>query len=42
MTTTSSARVFVLFRNDFDDLRTTFPAVAAEIDAAMQDRFGRP
>lgn len=42
VTTTTSARVFVLFRDDFHHLQTTFPAVAADIDAAMKDRFGRP
>jgi CRP-like cAMP-binding protein len=42
VTTTSSARVFVLFREDFDYLQTTFSAVGAEIEAAMQERFGRP
>ncbi|MFZ1879221.1 MAG: cyclic nucleotide-binding domain-containing protein, partial [Gaiellaceae bacterium] len=42
VTTTTSARIFVLFRDDFDYLQTTFPAVGAEIDAAMQERFGRP
>jgi CRP/FNR family cyclic AMP-dependent transcriptional regulator len=42
VTTTTSVRVFVLFRDDFHHLQTTFPAVAADIDAAMKDRFGRP
>jgi voltage-gated potassium channel len=42
VTTTRPSRVLVLFGNDFARLRTRFPAVAAELEAAMQRRLRRP
>ena len=42
VTTTTAARVFVLFRDDFHELTAGYPAIAAEIEAAMQERLGRP
>jgi CRP-like cAMP-binding protein len=42
VTTTSEARVLVLFGDDFRRLRTTYPEIASEIDAAMLRRLGRP
>jgi CRP-like cAMP-binding protein len=41
VTTTSEARVLVLFGDDFRRLRSTYPKIAAEIDAAMIRRLGR-
>jgi CRP-like cAMP-binding protein len=41
VTTTSPVRVLVLFGDDFRYLRATFPGVAAEIDAAMQERLAQ-
>jgi CRP-like cAMP-binding protein len=38
VTTTSPARVLVLFTAEFDRLRTEYPGVAAGIDAVMQSR----
>jgi CRP-like cAMP-binding protein len=40
VTTTKPSRVLVLFGNDFNRLRTRFPAVAGELEAAMQRRLG--
>jgi len=42
VTTTSEARVLVLFGDDFSRLRSNYPKIAAEIDAAMIRRLGRP
>ena len=41
VTTTQPSQVLVLFGNDFTRLRTRFPAVAAELEAAMQRRLQR-
>ena len=40
VTTTSPARVVVLFGDDFERLRTAYPAVAARIAAAVERRLG--
>lgn len=40
VTTTTPARVLVLFGADFDQLRTEHPTVADEIDAATARRLG--
>lgn len=42
VTTTSAARVLVLFRDDVHELVASFPDVGARIEAAMQARLGRP
>jgi CRP/FNR family cyclic AMP-dependent transcriptional regulator len=42
VTTTSAARVLVLFADDFRHLQSSFPGVAAEIEAAMKKRLERP
>lgn len=39
VTTTEPSRVLVLFGNDFKRLRTRFPAIAAELEAAMRRRL---
>ena len=39
VTTTSQARVLVLFGNDFRRLGESHPGIAAQIDAAMQKRL---
>ena len=39
VTTISPVRVLVLFGDDFRDLQATFPGIAAEIEAAMQQRL---
>ena len=39
VTTTSAARVLVLFRDDFSRLQASYPDVAAQIEAAMQKRL---
>jgi voltage-gated potassium channel len=39
VTTTNPSRMLVLFGNDFTRVRTRFPAVAAELEAAMQRRL---
>lgn len=39
VTTTKSSRMLVLFGNDFTRLRTTFPAIAAELERAMRQRL---
>ena len=39
VTTTQPSRMLVLFGNDFNRLRTRFPAVGAELEAAMQRRL---
>lgn len=42
VTTTRASRLLVLFGNDFTRLRTKYPAIAAEFDAAMEQRLQRP
>ena len=42
VTTTSAARVFVLFGTEFRRLERAHPVVAAELEAAMQERLARP
>jgi CRP-like cAMP-binding protein len=39
VTTTSPSQVLVLFGRDFERMRTRFPAIAEEIDAAMRQRL---
>ena len=39
VTTISPARVLVLFGDDFRHLQAAFPAVAAEVEAAMRERL---
>ena len=39
VTTLQPSRVFVLFGNDFARLRSGYPGVAAELEAAMQRRL---
>ena len=41
VTTTAPSRVLVLFGNDFTRLRTKYPGVSAELEAAMQRRLER-
>lgn len=41
VTTTKPSRMLVLFGGDFTRLRTRFPAIAAEFEAAMQRRVRR-
>jgi len=41
VTTTSRSRILVLFGPDFSRFQATFPGVAAELDAAMQQRLQR-
>ncbi len=40
VTTTTSARVFVLFGNDFLRLTASYPRMAVAIEAVMQQRLG--
>jgi CRP-like cAMP-binding protein len=40
VTTTAPSRILVLFRNDFTRLRAAHPQVAAELEAAVQQRLG--
>jgi CRP-like cAMP-binding protein len=42
VTTTKPAHLLVLFGNDFARLRTRYPAIAAELEAMMEQRLGRP
>jgi CRP-like cAMP-binding protein len=42
VTTTSDARVLVLFGDDFRRLRSMYPEIAAEIDETMLRRLARP
>jgi len=42
VTTTTPSRMLVLFGIDFSRLRARFPAIAAELEAAMQQRLQRP
>jgi CRP-like cAMP-binding protein len=39
VTTTAPSRIFVLFRSDFARLHAAYPAVAADIEAAVEQRF---
>lgn len=41
-TTSKPSRLLVLFGGDFTRLRTRFPAIAAEFEAAMQRRLRHP
>jgi CRP-like cAMP-binding protein len=41
VTTTKPSRILVLFGNDFTRLRTRFPAVAAQLEAAVRRRLQR-
>ena len=42
VTTTTPSTMLVLFGLDFSRLRSRFPAIAAELEAAMQQRLQRP
>jgi voltage-gated potassium channel len=39
VTTTTPSRILVLFGNDFTRLRTRYPAIAAELEAAVRRRL---
>ena len=41
VTTSKPCRMLVMFGNDFRRLRTRFPSVAAELQAAMEQRLDR-
>jgi CRP-like cAMP-binding protein len=41
VTTTQASRILVVFGNDFGRLRAAYPAVAAEIEAAVDQRLPR-
>jgi CRP-like cAMP-binding protein len=41
VTTTRPSRILVLFGNDFARLRSKYPAIAAELDAAIERRLPR-
>ena len=41
VTTTKPCRMLVMFGNDFTRLRTKFPAIAAELETAMEQRLDR-
>jgi CRP-like cAMP-binding protein len=41
VTTTESSRILVLFGPDFDRLRSTYPTIAAELEAALERRLPR-
>jgi CRP-like cAMP-binding protein len=42
VTTTSAARLFVLFGTEFRKLQQQFPAVAERIEARLRERLGEP
>jgi CRP-like cAMP-binding protein len=41
VTTTESSRILVLFGPDFDRLRSRYPTIAAELEAALERRLPR-